>query len=109
MIKRVKKVRLSDYDLEALEFCFKKHFLADDRLWVFGSRADLSKKGGDIDLYIETYAKTIDDAIKMRAIFLSKFEEIVGEQKIDIVLNMINSPYPLPIHEIAKTKGVRIV
>lgn len=109
MIGIVKKVRLSDYDLEALKICFKKYFLEDDRLWLFGSRADLNKKGGDIDLYIETYAQTIDDAIKMRSIFLSKFEEMVGEQKIDVVLNMINSPYPLPIHEIAKTKGVRII
>jgi hypothetical protein len=109
MIKGIKKVRLSDSDFEALKFCFNKHFLQGDRLWLFGSRADLTKKGGDIDLYIETHASTVDEAIKRESAFLFEFEEMIGEQKIDVVLNMLNNPYPLPIHEIAKTKGVRIV
>jgi hypothetical protein len=34
---------------------------------------------------------------------------MIGEQKIDVILNIINHPYPLPIHEIAKIKGVRII
>lgn len=105
----LKKVRLSDNDLKALEFCFRKHFLQADRLWLFGSRADLAKKGGDIDLYIETYAKSIDEAMKIKLGFLIEFEELIGEQKIDVVLNMINFPHPLPIHEVALTEGVRII
>lgn len=109
MIKRIKKVRLSDHDLDALEICFKKHFLENDRLWLFGSRADLNKKGGDIDLYVETYAQNVDIALKMKRDFLIEFEEIIGEQKIDLVLNMMHNQHPLPIHEIAKTKGVRIL
>jgi aminoglycoside 6'-N-acetyltransferase len=109
MIKRIKKVRLSDHDLDALEICFKKHFLENDRLWLFGSRADLNKKGGDIDLYVETYAQNVDIALKMKRDFLIEFEEIIGEQKIDLVLNMMHNQHPLPIHEVAKTKGVRIL
>ncbi len=105
----MKKVRLSDHDLDALERCFKKHFLHEDRLWLFGSRADLAKKGGDIDLYVETYAKNVDLAIKIKSDFLNELEELIGEQKIDVVINMMLNPYPLPIHEIAKTKGVRII
>jgi RimJ/RimL family protein N-acetyltransferase len=109
MLKRVKKVRLSDHDLDALEFVFKKSFMKDDKLWLFGSRVDLSKKGGDIDLYIETTAKDVKDAVKMKLNFMMELESKIGEQKIDVVLNMLNYPYPLPIHDIAKAKGLRIV
>ena len=48
-------------------------------------------------------------AIKMKSNFLWDLEQKIGEQKIDLVLNMLRDPYPLPIHEIAKTKGVRII
>lgn len=102
-------VRLSLDDLEAIKCCFTEYFLDRDMLWLFGSRANLSRKGGDIDLYIETYAKTIEEGLKMRNNFISALESKIGEQKIDIVLNMMNYPHPLPIHEIAKTQGKRII
>ena len=105
----IKKVRLSDHDLNELKHLFLRHFLPGDGLWLFGSRADLTKKGGDIDLYIETNADTVDNAIKMKSDFLWDLEKMIGEQKIDAVLNMLNNPYPLPIHEIARTKGVKII
>ena len=109
MLEKVKRIRLSDDDLDTLIFCFKKHFLKEDRLWIFGSRVDLDKRGGDIDLYAETYAIDPAVAIKMRNKFLCDLEDRIGEQKIDLVLNLINHPYPLPIHEIAKKKGIRII
>jgi hypothetical protein len=106
---KIKKVRLSDDDLAAIESLFCKNFLPEDRLWLFGSRADLKAKGGDIDFYVETYARGADEAIKMKSDFLCDLEQTIGEQKIDIVLNMMHNPYPLLIHEVAKTKGVRII
>lgn len=109
MINKIKKIRLSDHDLAAIESLFRKHFLPGDKLWIFGSRVDLNKKGGDIDLYIETDANDASTAIKMKSDFLWDLEHKIGEQKIDVVLNMLRDPYPLPIHEIAKTKGVRII
>ena len=93
----------------ALELTFKKNFLPEDRLWLFGSRADLTKKGGDIDLHIETFAKNLDQAFEMKMRFLSDFKAIIGEQKIDLVLNMIEYPHPLLIHKVALEEGVRII
>jgi len=109
MIKKTTKVRLSDYDLAAIESLFIKHFLSEDKLWLFGSRADLSKRGGDIDLYIETHANGAEAAIKMQSNFLGDLEKQIGEQKIDVVINMLTDQYSLPIYEIAKTKGIRII
>ncbi len=105
----MKKMRLSDNDLEALKQCFKSHFLDGDKLWIFGSRVDITKKGEDIDLYVETKALTHVEAIKRRSDFIWDLEQIIGEQKIDVVLNLTNCPYPLPIHQVALSEGVRIV
>ena len=109
MTNQLKEVRLSDHDLEALKALFLVYFLPGDRLWLFGSRADLSKKGGDIDLYVETQADTIEQAMKMKSNFIWNLEQKIGEQKIDLVLNMLNHPCPLPIHTVALTEGVKIV
>lgn len=103
------KIRLSAHDLAAIRKLFTQHFLDSDQLWIFGSRADLTKKGGDIDLYIETKAKEASEAGKMRMKFAIALEDEIGEQKIDIILNLLNFPYDLPIYEIAKQTGIRIV
>jgi hypothetical protein len=109
MLKRIKNVRLSDHDLDVIKNLFRKHFLEGDKLWIFGSRVDLTRKGGDIDLYVETSVQTIVDAIKIKTDFISDLEQNIGEQKIDLVLNILNFPHPLLIHDVAKTKGVRII
>ena len=46
-------MRLSEYELEAIKISFKKHFKSGE-VYLFGSRLDDMKKGGDIDLYIKT-------------------------------------------------------
>lgn len=104
-----KKVRLSDQHLDVIKELFLKHFLKGDQLWIFGSRTDLRKKGGDIDFYIETYVKTRDEALKMKLNFIWALEQKIGEQKVDLVLNMLNFPYPLAIHQIAQKEGVKII
>ncbi len=109
MLAHKQIVRLSGKALASLEVAFQENFLPNDKLWIFGSRANLSKKGGDLDLYIETHALSIDDAIFRKSQFLISLEESIGEQKIDIVVNTLNYPYPLLIHHIALTQGVQIV
>ena len=64
---------------------------ADAKLYLFGSRVDDSKKGGDIDLLI------ISDKISrkdVRTIRLNFFEQF-GEQKLDIVVDdgKLNTPF----------------
>lgn len=102
-------VRLSDHDLKSLRNVFLNNFLEGDRLWLFGSRADLSRRGGDIDLYIESYLNSPEEAIEIKHKFIYQLEEKIGEQKIDVVLNLMKYPHPLPIHKVALIKGVRII
>lgn len=104
-----KIIRLSLHDCVALEITFKKSFLKEDTLWVFGSRVDLNKKGGDIDLYIETKEENVSEVIQRKSRFISSLEHKIGEQKIDVVLNMLHFPTRLPIYEVARKEGVRVV
>lgn len=104
-----KIVRLPTLDIAAIECTFRDNWLPNDSIWIFGSRADLSRKGGDIDIYIETHAKTVEQAFNMQQQFTLELINKIGEQKVDVVLNMLNFPENLPIYEVAKNEGVKIL
>lgn len=53
-------------------------------LRLFGSRVDDSKKGGDIDLYIQPLSS--ENLAEKRIIYLAKLKRQIGEQKIDLVI-----------------------
>lgn len=71
------------------------------RVYLFGSRVDDSKKGGDIDLLVMSDTLTRDDirTIKM------KLYELLGEQKIDILLAADDSD---PFVKLARATGVKL-
>jgi predicted nucleotidyltransferase len=74
-------MRLSKSEVEAIKSTV--HNLdADAQITLFGSRADNSKRGGDIDLLIMSQKLTDRDA---RPIRLGLYDKL-GEQKIDIVI-----------------------
>lgn len=104
----LKQVRLKEFEIKAILQCFASCFLADDCLWIFGSRADVQKKGGDIDLYIETKMNS-EDVYKAKMDFLHAVCKEIGDQKIDIVVHVLNDNIKLPIYAIAKTEGVRLI
>lgn len=103
----MKQVRLSDAAVSIICNEFRNSFLETDRLWLFGSRADLSKRGGDIDLYIETElsAQKLNDA---KHKFYIQLIKQLGDQKIDLVINNDNDCEKL-IYNIAKTEGVKLL
>ena len=74
-------------------------------IWLFGSRTDNNKKGGDIDLYIETDLEsgTVAAKLQMRRYIWPVF----GDQKIDILVRN-REQEPSPLHEIAKSTGLKL-
>jgi hypothetical protein len=103
MLKHLPKVRLSNHELEAIAVLFHKYFIKNDKIWLFDSRTIPSKKGGDIDLSIETQATDPNDAIHRQTQFIIGLESKIGEQRIDVVLNMLHLRYELAIHHIANS------
>ena len=100
-------IRLSTQEITALLAAFKKYFGETASLWLFGSRADPTKKGGDIDLYVEAHHLSADQAIKNKIKFLIAVKDEIGEQKIDVVLKLDNYD-ELPIYSIARETGVKL-
>lgn len=67
----------------------KKYFdelFGDGDIYLFGSRVDDSKKGGDIDLYLAP--KDNSGLFEKKIKFLAKVKREIGEQKIDVVFNL---------------------
>ncbi len=82
-------MRLNQYEKDAIintVTCFDP----DAKIYLYGSRSDDSKYGGDIDIAV--ISDTIDNGIKSK--IRLKLYDIIGEQKIDIVSGGISdSPF----------------
>lgn len=97
-------MRLTSYQQMTIKNLTMEIFGLDTRLILFGSRIDDNKKGGDIDLYIETKdsKSTLDKKIKL----LTALNRKLGEQKIDLVIN--NFTKEKAIYTIAKQTGIEL-
>ncbi len=85
--KKLYKMRLSTYEIEAIKDTFKKVF-RDGKIYLFGSRVDESKKGGDIDLFLDLpYKLETRELIDKKSQFKLSLYERIGEQKIDVVIS----------------------
>ena len=81
-------MRLSKEYINIIKNKFKE-FFKDGDIYLFGSRVDDTKKGGDIDLYLVLKDHTNLFAKKLK--FLSRVKRELGEQKIDIIFNQDNN------------------
>jgi hypothetical protein len=97
-------MRLNDDERAAIKVCAGRHFGAGAKVTLFGSRADDTLRGGDIDLHIipETAAQA---AFSSEAAFLYDLQERLGEQRIDITIQEPGAP-DRPIDRIARQTGV---
>ncbi len=107
--KSGKKIRLSEFYLQTISTAFLQHFGKDDHIWLFGSRVDINKRGGDIDLYVKTMENRAFIADKMKREFILALWQKLGEQKIDVVLNIYPFEHKLPIYKEIEEKGVLLV
>ena len=105
MEKHKGKIRLSEYEINAIKSLAKEIFGKDVKIWIFGSRANPNAKGGDIDIYIET--NDLTDLIDKKIKYLSRLKLQIGDQKIDLVLKLLNCEEEICIE--AKKTGVQIV
>jgi len=77
-------------------------------IYLFGSRTDDSKKGGDIDLFVDLEAEQEPKKIMLqKAEFLGKLDFLLGEQKIDLLVKTHYNNY-LPIIRIAQITGIAL-
>ena len=102
-------MRLTQKQLDAIRESFLAHFLPEDKIWLFGSRVDDLKKGGDIDFYIETHYNESIQVIEKQIGFLRDLKKRIGDQRIDIVLNILKKNKQQRIYDEAKNTGVQLI
>ncbi len=80
-MKVYKKVRLKDWEINVIKKVIKS-FDQDARVFIYGSRADLNKKGGDIDILVISKNISLETQLKIKA----KLIKYLGDRKIDLVI-----------------------
>ena len=80
-------MRLTDQQHATIRAIVTETFGAGAGVWLFGSRVDDSKRGGDIDLLIETDQVDINTISRAEIAFLTKLQMKLGDQKIDVLLD----------------------
>lgn len=75
-------MRLTEFEINAIKQTAQEIFGPNAQVFLFGSRVDDAKRGGDIDLYIKT---ELGNDFTHKIKFLVLLEQKIGEQKIDVV------------------------
>ena len=83
-------MRLTQFQIDSINKLATKHFGLETTVYLFGSRTDDLRKGGDIDLFINNTneaALTIEAKIH----FLAGLKNEIGDRKIDVVFDNDNT------------------
>lgn len=102
-------MRLSLQQRNAICENAKINFGEFSHVWLFGSRVDDKKAGGDIDLYIEPQEKDPATLVNAKLYFLMSLHRQLGDQKIDVVIKRSNASYDEAIYHIARKTRVQLI
>lgn len=95
-------MRLNPKEQNQIIYYARTYFNHEAKLYLFGSRADDSKKGGDIDLFLDS---PTDVDMQTQIHFLTAIYRHVTERKVDLLINS-PSKKPQAIYLAAKETGV---
>jgi predicted nucleotidyltransferase len=98
-------MRLTTQEIQAIKESFLTVF-GNGSIYLFGSRIDDFKRGGDIDLYILLEEEiTISALFNKKIDFLVDLKQKIGNQKIDV---LISKDKNLPIEQEALRNGIKL-
>lgn len=97
-------MRLTQKQIDAIRISVNEVFGLDAQVWLFGSRVDDHKRGGDIDLLVRPAATHSMPSLSSKVHFLNKLERLIGERKVDVVVEAYDDSRP--IVQIAHKTGV---
>lgn len=99
-------MRLTPHQQRIIRQAVRDCFGHRARVTLFGSRADDSARGGDIDLLIETGMTDVDEIVRAEIRFQVKVQQALGEQKIDLLIDYPGRGERPPIFAVAERSGV---
>jgi len=94
-------MRLTPEQTRIIKAAVARELEPDARIWLFGSRVDDERRGGDVDLFVET--RNADLLRELRC-------KIAIEEAVDLHVDLVIAPPgdDRPISRIARSKGIRL-
>ena len=96
-------VRLEPEEVRAIKAAARLTFGDAAVVRLFGSRVDDSRRGGDIDLHVETPEPV--DIWRVKDDFLERLFARIDEQRVDVIATARGTE-PTPIERIAYRDGI---
>ena len=103
-------MRMTPRQVETMMMAANRYFGADAVVWLFGSRVDDDKKGGDYDFLVETSLDQPDTIVEHKIAMLVELQSSAAfmDEKIDLIVRRRHSSFDMPIYAVAKTEGIRL-
>ena len=103
-------MRVTPQQAETVKRLVHRHFGDDAEIWLYGSRVDDDKRGGDYDFLVETSISDPDQIIEQKIALIVglRSSPSFADEKVDIVVKRLRSSFSLPIYTVAKEEGVRL-
>jgi predicted nucleotidyltransferase len=98
-------MRLSEHERATIRRIVEAHFGPGSRVWLFGSRVDDARRGGDIDLYVETPMS--EGIVAARLEVLRDLRRSLGDQRYDLVVRSEGTA-PTAFQGLVRETGVRV-
>jgi predicted nucleotidyltransferase len=98
-------MRLTQQEITIIKSSVQEVMGENARVWLFGSRVDDSKRGGDIDLLVETDLSCPKERVLKTAQLWAKLQVRLGEQQIDIILAAPSTEEQKLIEQVARKTG----
>ncbi len=95
-------MRLSVTQPQCILQAIRQNFGDDAKVWLFGSSVDDTRRGGDVDLYVETsWSNNLMAELKCK---------IAIEESLDLHVDFVVNDHEKykPIYKIAKKQGVQL-
>jgi len=100
------KMRLTTEQQTQIKTTVAAMFSGPVDIYLFGSRVDDSRRGGDIDIMVKTPVEVAEPAMLMARIS-ARLSILFGGIKVDVLLHA-PSLLEQPIHRVALREGVRL-
>jgi predicted nucleotidyltransferase len=92
-------MRLTTEQINAITANIRHHLGGAASIWLFGSRVDDSKRGGDVDLYVEATPHSLMQELRCK---MQLSEEL--DIPVDLIVRPVGNADP--IARIAKNEGM---
>lgn len=101
-------MRLTQREIQMIKSSAREVMGEGTNVWLFGSRVDDNKRGGDIDLLIEADLPEPKARILKKSQLWAKLQLQLGEQRVDIILAETKLGKPKLIEQVARETGIRL-